>query len=53
MIEMYLLDTDILSEFFKGNAKIDAKIESLPEDTQLTISIVNLIEILKGRFEFL
>lgn len=50
---MYLLDTNILSEFFKDNAKILAKIESLPDDTPFAISIVNLIEILKGRFEFL
>ena len=50
---MYLLDTNILSEFFKGNAKIVAKIEILPDDTQFAISIVNVIEILKGRFEFL
>lgn len=44
-----LLDTDILSELFKGHALVKAKAkEYIREHRRLTISIITKYEILKG-----
>ena len=44
-----LLDTDILSELFKGNSSVKARAsEYIGEHRRLTISLITKYEILKG-----
>jgi tRNA(fMet)-specific endonuclease VapC len=49
---MYLLDTDILTHFFRGNSNINAYIREHKHEVICT-SIVSKIEILQGRMNFL
>lgn len=48
---MHLLDTDILSLLQRGHARIVEAIEAL-EDSELAITLVTKIEILRGRQDF-
>ncbi len=47
----YLLDTDILSNLHRGNARIIARIKRV-EASDFAITIVTRIEMLRGRFDF-
>jgi tRNA(fMet)-specific endonuclease VapC len=47
---MFLLDTNALSDLFKEHAKILARVQAVPEDQPVVISIISRIEILEGRF---
>src|SRR5438045_8348809 len=49
---MYLLDTDTLTHLQAGNTVVLARLQSLP-DLDFGITIINRIEILRGRFDFL
>ena len=47
----YLLDTDILSNLQRGNARIIARLKEVAA-SDFGITIVTRIEILRGRFDF-
>lgn len=47
---MFLLDTNALSDLFKDDAKILARLRAVPDDDEVVTSLVSRIEILEGRF---
>ena len=49
---MYVLDTDVISEWHKGNQAMHARVSVTP-DLELCTTIVTRIEILRARFDFL
>lgn len=49
---MHILDTDTLTHLHAGNPNVIKHIENI-EDSDLKITIITKIELLRGRFEFL
>jgi tRNA(fMet)-specific endonuclease VapC len=49
---MHLLDTNILTAFYLGNPKVLTALGKL-EDSQVTITIVTKVELLRGRIDHL
>jgi tRNA(fMet)-specific endonuclease VapC len=49
---MHLLDTNILTAFYLGNPKVLTALGKL-EDSQVAITIVTKVELLRGRIEYL
>ncbi len=47
---MFLLDTNILSDFFKGHAKVLARLYAVPEDRPVVTCVVCRFEVLEGRY---
>ena len=48
---MHLLDTDILSLLQRGHPKVVAALDAA-EDTELAITLITKIELLRGRHDF-
>ena len=48
---MHILDTDTLSLLQRGHPKVVGSLESL-EDTDLAITLITKIELLRGRYDF-
>jgi tRNA(fMet)-specific endonuclease VapC len=49
---MHLLDTNILTAFYLGNPKVLTALGKL-EDSQVAITIVTKVELLRGRIDYL
>lgn len=47
---MFVLDTDALSDLFKGKEKVIARFRAVPNDRPVATSLLSRIEILEGRF---
>jgi tRNA(fMet)-specific endonuclease VapC len=47
---LYALDTNILTELLKGNARIVAHYETVSEEDEIVTTTVSRFEILRGRF---
>ena len=47
---VYALDTNILSELLKANARIVAGYEAVPETDEVVITTISRFEILRGRY---
>ena len=47
---MFLLDTNALTDLFKDNTKILARLRTIPDDRSVVTSLISRIEILEGRF---
>jgi predicted nucleic acid-binding protein len=48
---MYILDTDILTHFWRGNEKVASRIRGLDSMSPAIITVINYIEVLQGRFD--
>ncbi|GEM_PF-3562332 len=49
---MHIPDTDTLTHLHAGNPKVIENLKQL-DDSDVRISIITIIELLRGRFEFL
>lgn len=49
---MYLLDTDTLTHLYRGNLNVIGNLEKV-EDTEVGITIVTKVEMLRGRIDYL
>src|SRR4051794_4444198 len=49
---MVLLDTDTLTYFFESHARVTARMQACT-DPNVGTTIINRVEVLRGRFEFL
>ena len=49
---MYILDTDTLTHLHSGNPNVVENLKAL-EDTDIRITVITKIELLRGRFDFL
>jgi tRNA(fMet)-specific endonuclease VapC len=47
---VFVLDTNTLSDLFKGKERVVARLQAVPDDEPVTTSLVSWIEILEGRF---
>ncbi len=47
---MFILDTDTLSELFKGRPNVRERLASVPGNTPVVTTLISRIEILEGRF---
>jgi tRNA(fMet)-specific endonuclease VapC len=47
---MFVLDTNILSDYFKGHERIRARIVTAPKDRVIVTTAISWFEIISGRF---
>jgi tRNA(fMet)-specific endonuclease VapC len=47
---MTIFDTDVFTLFTHGNDKISRRIQGLPDDEVLAVTLVTQMEVLRGRF---
>jgi len=47
---IYCLDTDVLIEYFRGNAAVRRRVETLPEGDELALTWFSCFEFFKGVF---
>jgi tRNA(fMet)-specific endonuclease VapC len=47
---MFVLDTDTLSDLFRGHEKILARLSAVPDNRVVATSVISRIEVLEGRF---
>ena len=50
---MFILDTNILSDFFKGHERIRRRIDATSPDRPVVTSVISWFEIISGRFRSL
>lgn len=48
---VYVLDTNIVSEFFKNHARILARVNAVPVEDRVATTTITRFEILRGRYE--
>lgn len=48
---MTIFDTDIFTDYSKGNEKIRQRVERLDEDEVLAVTVITRMEVLRGRFD--
>jgi tRNA(fMet)-specific endonuclease VapC len=48
---LYLLDSDIMTLWLYGNAKVRARFDAVTETDRVAISLITRAELLRGRFE--
>jgi tRNA(fMet)-specific endonuclease VapC len=50
---MFILDTNILSDFFKGHERIRTRINAAPVERPVVTTVISWFEITSGRFQSL
>jgi tRNA(fMet)-specific endonuclease VapC len=50
---MFILDTNILSDYFKGHERIRTCIESAPTERPIVTTVITWFEIIAGRYQSL
>jgi tRNA(fMet)-specific endonuclease VapC len=48
---LYLLDTDTMTLWLYGNAKVRARFDAVVATDRVAISLITRVELLRGRFE--